>query len=219
VQRPDWTDRCGALAQEWRAEHDEHLGSDQVPIRPERLCAELSDGVPDDTIVVVDTGHAGMWMGAMFDNRQGQDYLRSAGHLGWAFPAALGAKCAAPDRPVVCFTGDSGFWYHIGEIETAVRWNLDAVIVVNNNSGGNQSKRGFDRAYGGVQTERGAADLWRFTDVDFAAIAERIGAIGIRVEKPSQIGPALQRAVSSGRPTIVDVVTDIDALAPLAVTA
>src|SRR5205814_5945806 len=78
-----------------------------------------------------------------------QNYIRSAGHLGWAFPAGLGAKCAAPERPVVVFTGDAGFWYHIAEIETAVRWRINTVTVVNNNGGGNQSKRGFDRAYGG----------------------------------------------------------------------
>ena len=218
LDRPAWTQRAAAAVQNWRAEHDDELGSDQVPIRPERLCAELSLGSPEDAIIVVDTGHAGMWMGGMFDNRTGQDYIRSAGHLGWAFPAALGAKCAAPDRPVICFTGDSGFWYHIGEIETAVRWNLGAVIIVNNNSGGNQSKRGFDRAYGGVQTERGATELWKFTDVDFAAVATQIGALGIRVERPGDLGSALDQALSSGRPTIVDVVTDIDALAPLAVT-
>ncbi|MYE97954.1 MAG: thiamine pyrophosphate-binding protein, partial [Acidimicrobiaceae bacterium] len=147
----------------------------------------------------------------------GQDYMRSAGHLGWAFPAALGAKCAQPDRPVVCFTGDSGFWYHVAEIETAVRWNIAAVTVVNNNASGNQSKRGFDRAYGGVQTERGASDLWKFTMVDFAALATHIGALGLRVTKPRDFAPALAQAVESGRPSVIDVVTDIDALAPLAV--
>ena len=129
--------------------------SDAVPIRPERICAELTRHVPDDAIVVVDTGHAGMWMGGMFDlTHPSQSYIRSAGHLGWAFPAGLGAKCAAPERPVVTFTGDAGFWYHIAEIETAVRWKINAVTVVNNNGGGNQSKRGFDRVYGGEQTPR-----------------------------------------------------------------
>ena len=106
-----------------RDRYQSALQSDAVPIRPERLCHELSKHVPDDAIVVVDTGHAGMWMGGMFDlTSQRQSYMRSAGHLGWAFPAGLGAKCGAPDRPVVVFTGDSGFWYHIAEIETAVRW-------------------------------------------------------------------------------------------------
>lgn len=214
-----WTERAANAVREWRSEHANEFGSDQVPIRPERLCAELSNNTPDDGIVVVDTGHAGMWMGGMFDNQAGQSYLRSAGHLGWAFPAALGAKCGAPDRPVVCFTGDSGFWYHIAEIETAVRWNISAVIVVNNNSGGNQSKRGFDRAYGGTQTEQGARELWKFTEVNFAAIATQIGALGIRVEKPGDLAGALERGFSSGRPTIIDVVTDVDALAPLAVTS
>jgi acetolactate synthase-1/2/3 large subunit len=109
----------------------------------------------DNAVVVVDTGHAGMWMGGMFDLRsRAQSYMRSAGHLGWAFPAGLGAKCGVPERPVVVFTGDAGFWYHIGEVERAVRWKINTVTVVNNNSGGNQSKRGFDRAYGGTQTEQ-----------------------------------------------------------------
>ena len=214
--RAGWIARAAGAVDEWRDGHPE-LESDQVPIRPERLCAELSSNSPEDAIVVVDTGHAGMWMGGMFDNRSGQDYIRSAGHLGWAFPAALGAKCATPDRPVVCFTGDSGFWYHVAEIETAVRCDIAAVTVVNNNSGGNQSKRGFDRAYGGKQTEQGAADLWRFTDVDFAALANQIGALGLRVERPGDIGSALDQAIASGRPAVIDVVTDVEALAPLAV--
>ena len=82
--------------------------------------------------------------------------MRSAGHLGWAFPAGIGAKAACPERPVVVFTGDAGFWYHIAEIETAVRWKINSVTVVNNNGGGNQSKRGFDRAYGGNADRAGA---------------------------------------------------------------
>jgi len=134
------------------------LTSEAVPIRPERLCHELTRHVPDDAIIVVDTGHAGMWMGGMFDlTSTRQSYMRSAGHLGWAFPAGLGAKCACPDRPVVTFTGDAGFWYHIAEVETAARWNINAVTVVNNNSGGNQSKRGFDRVYAIGKTEGAVA--------------------------------------------------------------
>jgi acetolactate synthase-1/2/3 large subunit len=115
------------------------------------------------------------------------------------------------------FTGDAGFWYHIGEIETAVRWKLNSITVVNNNSGGNQSKRGFDRAYGGKQTDQ-ARELWTYTAVNFAKIAEDMGALGIRVEKPADFAPALAKAVAANRPVVIDVVTDIDALAPQAVT-
>jgi acetolactate synthase-1/2/3 large subunit len=213
----DWAGIAAGHVSDWRSEYAPLLESDQVPIRPERLCAELTDLVPDDGIVVVDTGHAGMWMGGMYDLRAPtQSYLRSAGHLGWAFPASLGAKCAQPDRPVVCFTGDSGFWYHVAEIETAVRWGINSITVVNNNHSGNQSKRGFDRVYGGKQSEK-ALEMWVFTDVDFARLAEDIGAIGIRVEKPADLAPAFDRALSADRPVIIDVVTDIDALAPVAV--
>ena len=189
-----------------------------IPIRPERICGDLSKTVPDNAIVVVDTGHAGMWMGGMYDVRKSsQSYIRSAGHLGWAFPAGLGAKCGAPERPVVTFTGDAGFWYHIAEIETAVRWKINTVTVVNNNSGGNQSKRGFDRAYGGKQPPRGL-ELWTYRETNFAKIAEDMGAIGIRVEQPKDIAPALARALAADRPVIIDVVTDIEVLAPTAVS-
>src|SRR5580692_3672288 len=217
-RRKAWIAEAQKICGEWRSKYKSALESDAVPIRPERLCHELSQHVPDDAIVVVDTGHAGMWMGGMFDLKSArQSYMRSAGHLGWAFPAGLGAKCASPDRPVVTFTGDAGFWYHIAEVETAARWNIAAVTVVNNNGGGNQSKRGFDRAYGGEQTPQ-ARELWTFNQIDFARIAEDMGALGIRVEKPGELAGALERALEANRPVVIDVVTDIEALAPLAVS-
>jgi len=217
-RRSGWINRVKTVVSEWRNKYSSLLESDSLPIRPERICKELTDHLPDDAIVVADTGHGGMWIGGMYDVRTpNQSYMRSAGHLGWAFPAALGAKCGAPDRPVFSFTGDAGFWYHIGEIETAARWGINTVTLVNNNSSGNQSKRGFDRVYGGEQTEE-ALRLWHFTEVNFAKIAENMGAVGIRVEKPSDLPGALQKAFEAKRPVIIDVVTDIDALAPLAIT-
>jgi len=170
--RDEWLAEARREVAGWREQHRGRLESDAVPIRPERICSELTSLAPDDACVVGDTGHAGMWMGGMYDTRTSeQSYLRSAGHLGWAFPASLGAKCAAPERPVICFTGDGGFWYHIAELETAVRWGINTVTVVNNNSSGNQSARGFDRAYGGEQTPEGRR-LWTFNHVDFARLAE-----------------------------------------------
>jgi acetolactate synthase I/II/III large subunit len=217
ARRKPWLATVRGLCDDYAAKYRDMLESDAVPMRPERICAELSRHAPDDAIVVVDTGHAGMWMGGMFDVRAGQDYLRSAGHLGWAFPAGLGAKCACPERPVVTFTGDAGFWYHIAEVETAVRWRINAVTVVNNNSGGNQSKRGFDRAYGGQQTEK-ARELWTFGATNFARLAEDMGALGLRVEKAGDFAPALARALAANRPAVIDVVTDIEAIAPAAVS-
>ncbi len=218
-KRNAWISRVAEINAAWRAEYDGLLNSDAEPIRPERICNDLTKHMPDDAVVVVDTGHGGMWMGGMFDLKSpSQSYMRSAGHLGWAFPAGMGAKAACPDRPVVTFTGDAGFWYHIGEIETAVRWNLNSITLVNNNHSGNQSKRGFDRVYGGTQPPRGL-ELWHYREVNFARLAEEIGAVGLRVEKPGDIGGAIDKALAvKDRPVIIDVTTDIDALAPLAVT-
>jgi acetolactate synthase-1/2/3 large subunit len=217
-KRKAWVAEAQKICKEWYAKYKSALESDAIPIRPERICHELSRHVPDDAIVVVDTGHAGMWMGGMYDLKSAnQSYMRSAGHLGWAFPAGLGAKCGAPERPVVTFTGDAGLWYHIGEIETAVRWKINTVTVVNNNGGGNQSKRGFDRAYGGTQTEQ-ARELWTFSKTNFARLAEDMGALGIRVENAAAFPAALAQALAANRPAIIDVVTDIEALAPTAVS-
>ncbi|MBF12238.1 MAG: acetolactate synthase [Flavobacteriaceae bacterium] len=217
-KRISWVEEVQGYCRDWYNEFRPLLQSDNIPIRPERVCHDLSLNLPDNSFVVVDTGHGGMWMGGMFDLKSsGQSYIRSAGHLGWAFPASLGVKCAVPDRPVVCFTGDAGFWYHIAEVETAVRWGINAVIVVNNNGAGNQSKRGFDRVYGGTQTDK-AREMWTFNNVNFAQIAKHMGAESIRVENPKDFTPALQKAIALNKCVILDVVTDVDALAPLAYT-
>ena len=217
-RRISWVEEVQGYCRDWYDEFRPLLQSDSIPIRPERVCHDLSLNLPDNSFVVVDTGHGGMWMGGMFDLKSsGQSYIRSAGHLGWAFPASLGVKCAVPDRPVICFTGDAGFWYHIAEVETAVRWGINAVIVVNNNGAGNQSKRGFDRVYGGTQTDK-AREMWTFNNVNFAQIAKHMGAESIRVENPKDFTPALQKAIALNKCVILDVVTDVDALAPLAYT-
>ena len=217
-KRKAWVEEAQNIRKEWYAKYNSALTSEAVPIRPERICAELTRHVPDNAIVLFDTGHSGMWGGGFYDlTSPSQSYMRSAGHLGWAFPAGLGAKCACPDRPVITFTGDAGFWYHIAEVETAARWGINAITLVNNNSSGNQSKRGFDRVYGGTQTEQ-AREMWTFTKVNFARLAEDMGAVGIRVEKPGEIGAAIDTALKADRPVVIDVVTEIDALAPLAVT-
>lgn len=218
TRRQKWVEQVKAIKSEWATKYQPLLASDAVPMNPARICGDLTKLMPDDAIVVVDTGHAGMWMGGLYDLRTPQQsYMRSAGHLGWAFPAGMGAKAACPERPVVVFTGDAGFWYHIGELETAVRWKLNSVTIVNNNGGGNQSKRGFDRAYGGEQTQQ-ARELWTYNPMNFARLAEDMGALGIRVERPSEFGPALAQALGANRPVVIDVATDIEALAPTPVT-
>ena len=213
--RTEWVSRTQQLVQEWRDDVAPHVTSDAAPMRPERLCKELSDFLPSDSIVVSDTGHAGIWTGTMLDlNHPDQSYIRCAGSLGWGFPAAMGAKCAAPERPVLSFTGDGGFWYHLTELETAARYGINTVTLVNNNHSLNQEKRGNELTYGG-QTA-GSDELWMLSDVDFSKVAESMGCFGIRVEKPSELQGALEQAFAAGRPAVVDVVTDIAGVAPRA---
>jgi acetolactate synthase I/II/III large subunit len=208
-----WLDRVRILVEEWRQRAAPLLRSNAVPIRPERLCKAISDTLPNDGVLVSDTGHAGMWTGAMVElSSPRQRYLRCAGSLGWAFPAALGAKCALPDQTVVAFNGDGGFLYHVAELETAARYGINAVIVVNNNHAYNQQKRLFDSAYGGQQRGR-AHDMWVFKELNFARVAEEFGCLGLRVERPEELEGVLQSAYAAGRPAVVDVVTDIEAAA------
>jgi len=157
---------------------------------------------------VSDTGHSGIWTGTMVEfMRPGQRLIRCAGTLGWGFPGALGVKCALPDAPVVCFTGDGGLYYHLAELETAARYGINVVVVVNNNGALNQEIPHFDKAYGGDPDERGR-EMWGFTQVNFARVAESLGCMGIRVEQPAQMAPAIENALAARRPAVIDAVTD-----------
>jgi acetolactate synthase-1/2/3 large subunit len=208
-----WLARVGALVQGWRAEIEPLRSSEAVPIRPERLCKELADALPNDAILVADTGYSAIWTATMlYLHHPGQTYLRAAGSLGWAFPAALGAKCAAPDRPVVCFTGDGGFWYHLAEMETARRFGINTLTIVNNNHGLAQGIPDISKLYAGRAGSPEA--LYRFEPVSFARIAEEMGCQGVRVEHPSQIGDAIRQGLAADRPVIIEVLTGLDYHAP-----
>jgi acetolactate synthase-1/2/3 large subunit len=211
--RTEWIGRVQAWVQRWRETVTPMANSEEIPIRPERLCKELTAYLPSDAILVSDTGHSGIWTGTMVDLKHpGQTYIRCAGSLGWGFPAGIGAKCARPDRPVLCFTGDGGMWYHLTELETALRYGINTVTVVNNNHSLNQEKRGNERIYGG--SAPGSDALWILTDVDLARVAESMGCFGIQVNRPSELGSALDQAFASDRPAVVDVKTHIDGIAP-----
>jgi len=216
--RMAWRHRAEDIVARWREQYAELLTSDQEPIRPERLSAEITRHLPDDALLVSDTGHSGMWTGGFVDlTKPGQGYIRAAGSLGWGLPAALGAQVAQPRRPVILFTGDGGLWYHIGELETAARWKIPAVIVVNNNRSLNQEIHPYSRAYGGSLHGR-HGELWHFRDTDFAQVAESMGALGLTVKKAGDFSSALEKALASDGPAVIDVVTDIEALAPRSTT-
>jgi acetolactate synthase-1/2/3 large subunit len=213
--RSTWLARVQQLVSDWRESVSAMVASDGRPIRPERLCGELSDHLPEDAILVADTGHSGIWTGTMVDFKHpGQSYIRCAGSLGWGIPAAIGAKSAAPDRPVVLFTGDGGAWYHLTELDTAVRYGINTVTVINNNASLNQERGLNETIYGGPLP--GSDELWKLAEGDFVTIAESMGCFGIRVEKPSDFSSAVDQALKSGKPAVIDVKTHIDGIAPRA---
>ncbi|MFW6195245.1 MAG: thiamine pyrophosphate-binding protein, partial [Chloroflexota bacterium] len=215
ASRREWVEHVQGLVSAWREQVAPLVNSDASPMRPERLCKELTNVLPEDAVLVSDTGHSGIWTGTMIDLKHpGQSYIRCAGSLGWGLPAAIGAKAAAPDRPVVCFTGDGGIWYHMTELDTAARYGINTITVVNNNASLNQEQAMNENIYGGRTP--GSDELWMLTDADFAAMAETMGCVGIRVSKPGEFSGAMDQALSAGRPVVIDVRTDIEGIAPKA---
>jgi acetolactate synthase-1/2/3 large subunit len=189
--RQQWLARVQGFVRDFWAESEPLKVSDEVPIRPERLCKELEQWLPADATVVCDTFHAAIWTAQMVRLRAGQGYVRCAGSLGWGLPGTIGVKAAWPDKPVVGFTGDAGFYYHVGELETAVRNGINPVIVVNNNySGGVGETSPFEHS------------------VSLAKVAQDFGCFGARVEKPADIRGALDAALAAGKPAVVEVVSD-----------
>jgi acetolactate synthase I/II/III large subunit len=208
-----FVEEAARIVADWRATMAPLVEDNRAPIRVERLCAEVTKALPTDGILVADTGYSGIWTGTMIDfNGAGQTYLRAAGSLGWSFPAALGAQCAAPNRKVICFTGDGGFYYHLAELESARRCGIPVTVIVNNNSGFGQNLSGV-RRIAGNRPGRGEA-LVRFGPTDFTAVARSFGVRGIRVERPAEIAPALTEALGADEPVVVDVVTDLEPRAP-----
>jgi acetolactate synthase-1/2/3 large subunit len=192
ARRAEWLEQVRSYVADYWAESDPLRNSDAVPMRPERISRELGEWLPAGATLVVDTFHAAIWTAQMAKlTKPGQRYLRCGGSLGWAFPATLGAKAATPDQPVVGFCGDAGFYYHMAELETAARLKLNMVMVVNNNySGGVIENARFEQA------------------VNFAKVADSMGCVGFRVEKPADIRPTLDKALAAGRPAVVEFLSD-----------
>jgi acetolactate synthase I/II/III large subunit len=208
-----YADRAAGIVSAWRESREPLLASNAVPISPDRLCAGITRALPEDGILVADTGYSGIWTSTLIElNGTTQTYLRAAGSLGWAFPAALGAKCAAPDRKVICWSGDGAIYYHLTELETARRRGIAVVLVINNNSGFGQGWPNIRRMQGNRPGD--VSELVRFGPTNFADIARVFGLRGIRVEQPQQIAPALRDALGSDETVVVDVATDIDCRAP-----
>ena len=191
----------------WLAGWQEGATSDRVPIHPLRLMREVRAFFPRDAILVQDGGNTSVW--SFYQNRvyEPRSFLWAAdsGHLGAGVPYAIGAKLARPDRTVVCVTGDGSFGFNALEMETARRENIPIIVVIAN-----------DRAWGMIKGGQKLVYKERYCGVDFSdarydKLAEALGCFGERVTEPNQIKPALERAMASGLPAVLDVIVDAEA--------
>ncbi|HUB97042.1 MAG TPA: thiamine pyrophosphate-binding protein [Stellaceae bacterium] len=185
--------------------------ADDRPILPQRVIGELMRGLPETAIVTCDAGENRILMTHFYQTKRAGGFLQAAGSgpMGFAIPAALGAKLVHPDRPVVAVCGDGGFAMTMNGLMTAIEQSIPIVTVVFNN-----------RALGWVLHGNGPYGA-EFKDFDHAAIARAMGCRGVRVEDPAALAPALAEALQAGVPTVIDVVTSLavsfaDITSPLA---
>jgi acetolactate synthase-1/2/3 large subunit/sulfoacetaldehyde acetyltransferase len=193
-----------------RAQRQARLQADgnltSMPVKPQRVYAELRKVLPPNTIVTLDAGAAPAY---------GYDRLHFShprtlftpldlGTLGFAFPVALGAKLGRPESPVLAIHGDGGFLMNAQEIETAVRHHINVVtLVMNNGCWGSEKayqKHFYNERYVGADIGNPRYDKY----------AELFGARGYYVEHPDQIGDVMQQALGCGKPAIVEVPIDPD---------
>ena len=162
-------------------------------------------------ILVSDTGYAEAWTAAIYPMlKAGRFYLRPAGTLGWAFPAAMGAQLAKPNNRVVCVTGDGGLAYHIGNLETAVRLKIPTITIVLNNQ-----SFAFEHHYQKHLFGKVIPEVNDFAKVDHAEVARAHGAFGAKVNSEKELNEALDQAYLLKGPSIIDVSIDKEALAPV----
>lgn len=179
------------------------MNSESIPLNPIRVMKELGESIERDAIVSVDNGNNTVWASYIPAFHPRRLITSSAfGSMGFGFPGALGAKVAAPERQVVCVTGDGGFMMTLHDLETAVRCNIPVVVMVLNDYAYGMTRLRQKHLYGGryMGTEH--------SNPDFVQLAESFGAYGERVEKPHKIRPAILRALKEERVSVLDIIVD-----------
>ncbi|AKA48024.1 hypothetical protein IX51_01735 [uncultured archaeon] len=177
------------------------------PIKPQKLMSSLSRLLPDDAILTTDVGQHQMFASHFFETRGRRQFITSGGlgTMGFGFPAAVGAKIAAPERKVVSIVGDGGFQMSYSEFITAVENEVPVFTVIMNNQSLGMVRQ-FQKQFYGNRVY--AADYRR--SPDFAKFAEAMGGEGVTVEKASEINEAIARGLKSDVPFIADVRVDIN---------
>ena len=179
-----------------QAEQEVHeLTSFQLPI-----VNALRQEMDRDAVLVSGVTNVAYWANLAYPVYEPDTYLTSSyfATLGFAFPTALGAKVARPERQVVALTGDGGFLYDVGELATAVQHGINIVVVVFNDNA-------FGASLNDQQTRyQGRVIGTQLHNPDFVKLAESFGAVGMRAQ-PEEFGPGLRQALSAQRPVLLEV--------------
>ena len=202
----------------WLKEIEKYQISDAVPIRPERLLRVVREVLPKDGIIVTDVGWNKNGVGQQFPIYHPRTQLTPGGlaTMGFGPAAALGAKIGAPDKVVIALVGDGAYGSVPSVVATGVENDLGIVWVVMNNSAFAVIKGLQKAAFGRVaNTEFRKVKTGEEYNINYAMLAKAYGAEGYRVEDPKDLKPTLEKAVASGKPTIIDVVLDPNVTVPI----
>jgi acetolactate synthase-1/2/3 large subunit len=210
----DWVQEVQSRVASWREAFQNlaRRGGSPGAINPYFVLNVLNTRIAPEDLVVADTGYMGAFAAALLDVKvPGRKYIRTAGSLGWGFPASLGAQIAIKDKGrVVCITGDGGIGYHVADIETAVRLGLPVVVLVLNNS-----TLAFEYHLQKYMYKTEISEVNDFSKVDYGAVAKAFGAYGEKVIRPDEVESALQRALDSGKTAVIDFAIDREIYAPV----
>ncbi|MGW3472781.1 thiamine pyrophosphate-binding protein [Saccharopolyspora sp. NPDC000995] len=206
-----WVAECVDAVATWRACSLNTTNTSTEHMHPSEVVSTIAAALDGTDVIVADTGYMAAWAGVLYPQRTtGATFLRAAGSLGWAIPGALGAQLAAPDRRVVCITGDGGAGYNLTELETAARVGIPATIVVMNNG-----TLAFEYHLQKYVEGNIIPEINDFGDVSYSDAASALGARGVTVRTPAELAHALREADASRAPTLIDARIDPEAIAPV----
>jgi acetolactate synthase I/II/III large subunit len=208
-EHADWLDEVATIKEEEAAPIREEEASDQVPLAPQRVMHELDARLSPRDVVISDASFSAGWISAYLKAREaGRNWIfaRGQGGLGYSCPAALGAAVVRPENHVVTISGDGGFYYAIGELATQAQNGLRVINVVLNNGILGWLQMWEEIFYDGL---RQSVDLeTKESQPDFAAVGAAMGCLGIKVERPEDLGEALDRAFATEGPVVLDIRID-----------
>ena len=214
-----WLKEIEGWRTDWRNFCEPFERSNEVPIEPRRMMAEMNKISPPDTVMVDDVGNCQVWSEQYWKPKTPGLHLTAGGFaaMGFGVAGVMGARLARPDSPCVTLCGDGGFMMMSHVIATSVEYNLPAVWVLQNNYaiGCIRDLQRFyhdGREIGTSFVNERTGKLW---NPDFAKMAEAMGGRGIRVEHPDQFGDAYREAIRSDIPTVIDVVINRDTTMPV----